>query len=759
VRGRSALTFCVPLVALVLAYQLGPASVLDVGSALDGPFLQGFHGSEATADYTYRWSQGEARATLWGLPGLAHVQVTARLSGFRPSGEPALFSVAVDRQAVALKASQDLEVVTLGEGTTDFLGNITVHFNTDTFNTPSDPRRMGLKVDWIKAQPASGPFLPAPPLAAAMAALGLSWLSSRVRWRKWIYLVISALSLTWLMLGQAVVALAVAVLGTVAGVVCYAASHREKIAFLLGSLESERVAARILLVGMAIWTGFALWVVVHSDFIGHADYADNAVVARNLVNGKGMVTDYVAQFYRQYPEVSHPADTWPPLQPILIAVAFCIFGISTWGAKIPNLLIMVALGFLIYRWTKQISSPMPALFAVAALLTHDYLFSGVVYPLNDVVFTLLVLIFLRGCLSMLEPGHLRPWLAVMQGIVLAAMTLAKPSGLLFGFSLFVPLALQIRRGRVAWRIWVLMGAVAIAVYLPWAIRNLLAFGLPFYSTEAHDAFVLRYRPPWENIYRIYWDNPPGLRDFLKMGWDLWLQTTWDELRNLWSTLVSGKVIPPVILAMAVGGALTLRNKEARLLWVALPGFAAYLGFIVSYWHVETRYFMPLVPLLIIWAAYFLKQLGQMASRPVALVIAPAALVITLYFQGSNIVNDSLKYYMSPTAIVEAANWARDNLPRDAVVMTRNPWEFTFHSELRTVMIPTGTGFDAALVAQTYGARYLQLDHLSNPIRPYLAPLYKGREPTGFSLVYRNADVLIYAFDDSAIAVLMQGRLE
>ncbi|MFN8513407.1 MAG: hypothetical protein U0841_12620 [Chloroflexia bacterium] len=40
--------------------------------------------------------------------------------------------------------------------------------------------------------------------------------------------------------------------------------------------------------------------------------ADNAVVARNLVQGQGFSVDYVAQFYRDWPTLRHPAETWPP---------------------------------------------------------------------------------------------------------------------------------------------------------------------------------------------------------------------------------------------------------------------------------------------------------------------------------------------------------------------------------------------------------------------------------------------------------------
>ena len=33
-------------------------------------------------------------------------------------------------------------------------------------------------------------------------------------------------------------------------------------------------------------------------------------------------------------------------------------------------------------------------------------------------------------------------------------------------------------------------------------RNLVTFGVPFFSTETYDAWVTKWEPPDENIYRL-----------------------------------------------------------------------------------------------------------------------------------------------------------------------------------------------------------------------------------------------------------------
>ncbi|HST04512.1 MAG TPA: glycosyltransferase family 39 protein, partial [Chloroflexia bacterium] len=80
----------------------------------------------------------------------------------------------------------------------------------------------------------------------------------------------------------------------------------------------------------------------------HADYAENANIARSLVEGHGLTVDYTAQFYTDRPQLTHPADTWPLLQPLLIAPFFMLFGPETWAAKLPNLLILLALAWAVF---------------------------------------------------------------------------------------------------------------------------------------------------------------------------------------------------------------------------------------------------------------------------------------------------------------------------------------------------------------------------------------------------------------------------
>ena len=154
-----------------------------------------------------------------------------------------------------------------------------------------------------------------------------------------------------------------------------------------------------LLVGYA---AFALSVIPQVDWIGHADYADNAVVARNLAAGRGPVVDYVAQFYRAWPGITHPAETWPLLQPLLTAPFFLLLGAQTWVAKLPNLILLLALAGAVYRFAARWWDRRVALLAAALTLLHPYFFQTVLYPISDLAFTLLALLTIGWAWEALE---------------------------------------------------------------------------------------------------------------------------------------------------------------------------------------------------------------------------------------------------------------------------------------------------------------------------------------------------------------------
>jgi GNAT superfamily N-acetyltransferase len=201
-------------------------------------------------------------------------------------------------------------------------------------------------------------------------------------------------------------------------------------------------------------------------------------------------------------------------------------------------------------------------------------------------------------------------------------------------------------------------------------------------------------------------------------------------------------------------ALVARERQQRAALAALgAAVAAYALFVFVYWHYERRYALFLVP----WGAllgaaglwWLHDRLAETRGRALGGLAALVLVGAILVPQGRALADDWGASLRVPGSVV-VAEWIRDNTPGDAVVMTRNPWELSFHSGHQAVMIPYDDLDTIEVVARRYGVTYLQLDHLPDgkQLRPALAPLYDGRELPGFRKVYAGPDaaeplVLVY----------------
>lgn len=768
----------VAVAALLLLVALWPraAFVLDVGAPGDRLFLSGVHGDERVAEYSYRWTGKDdvTRLTVPGWGAVTRARLAVRAQAL-PDQAPVTLTVLADGRVVGTlpvtgaMAWQTVELALPSDG-----ADPTLALRSPLTTAPGDPRRLGVKLDALRLEPLSydpGAYLRTVwgELVAPLAALALLLAAGadRVGRRWWLarLLLVGAFPGAALVALPWTLALAPYVAAGALGVLLLRFARRlgDALALAFVALDRPRVANWVAGVSIIAYTVVLLAIVVQVPWVGHADYADNAVVAANLVRGRGFSVDYLAQFYRDYPTPRHPADTWPPLQPLLIAPFFLLFGVSTVAAKLPNVVVMAALLLLVYRVGAARWSPRVGLLAALFLAVHNYLFNGVLYPLNDLVFTLLalacvvVLSRLVEALTAGTAGHDRTprwWRWVVLGLLGGLLYLAKPSGLvlLAGAALWA-----------LWRAWragvarrliaggALAAGSALVVVLPWLVRNLTTFGVPFYSTEQYDAWVLKYQPD-EAIYRVYAGRLPlpHPRLLVGYGFDLVTQAIAKQFRLFWTDLSGGQLAPVALLVLAALGGCLLACRQRRLLAPLLAATLPYAVFVMVYWHYERRYALFLLPWLTLLAAGALWWLYERLARARGARLASVALLVTLLVllapQVGALRDDALAAERRPSSVV-IADWVAANTPPDAVIMTRNPWELSFHSGREAVMIPYDS-LDAILaVAQRYQVTYLQLDHLDRKDlrRPALAPLYDGREAFGFRKVYATPTWIVYQF--------------
>jgi len=794
------------LAALLSLGALWPraALFLDAGGPLDLLLLANVHGDEHLAEYAYRWTNKNDQPTMVALPGWAGVtsaRVTLRAQALPERGVVPVTLLVAGQPVGTLTVDG-----TLADRTTTIAipadpasgGDLALSLSAPTTRVAGDGRDLGVKLDALTVTP-------------------LAW-DGAAFWRGVPLHLFGTLALVGLLLltigdgtgrlalagrfGAALVvplALALALPWTLAALpaLLYAATtvtllrwrHRalDTLAHGWTALDQPRVATAVALGGLLVYTAIMLPHLLVAPWINHADYADNAVVARNLVRGNGFTVDYVAQFYRDWPTVRHPADTWPPLQPIMIALAFALFGVSVGVAKLPNLLIMLGLLWLVFRVGRWLWSSRVGLLAALIVALDPDLLQGVVYPLNDTAFTLLsfgcIVLLMRSAVadrvvtaqespatdhgprttdSPLPTTDRRLPTYALLGLLGGLLILSKPSGAI------------ILAGGGAWALWrgwrdgrlrptlvggALAAGVVLLVWLPWGVRNLITFGAPFYSTESFDAWILMYRP-WENIYAAYAGRLPlpHPRLLVGYGFDTIFSKIGQQFSEAWKSLRAGEIVPLPVMPLALLGLLAARGRRQLALLAALGAATGlYALFVLGYWHYEPRYALFLIP----WGALFGaagfwwlhdRLAAWRGNGALAGLAAVGVLALVLAPQWAQLRDDWSADLRTPNSVV-MAEWVGANTPPDAVIMSRNPWELSFHSDRRSVMIPYDTLPVIRQIAAQYGVGYLQLDHLTDPgyRRADLGPLYDGPDEwNGFRKVYdrRSKDgegLLIYTF--------------
>lgn len=775
----------VALILLLIVAWIPRGLALDVGQPGDRLFVRNTHGDERTADYSYRWTRAASQVVVPGFAGTERIRLNIRADSGRRPAEEIPVRIAIDGRVagelpVGLIKSYSLDV----SRPNSYLDSVTVDIQSATFRPPDDARDLGIILDAVAIEPLVTNAAPIDRIDRWLRLITLTGLVAMIilpmrrRLTPALGLLVASLLVGLAALvGQAWLLAGWGWLVTALGLTAMAANSSrflDLLTWLIDLLDTVGIARVVLGLMVVFYLMIMVPLAFRIEHIGHADYADNAVVARNLVQGRGLSVDYVAQFYRDYPRtIRHPSDVWPLLQPLLIALAFSFFGISTSIAKLPNLLAMVGL-IITTGWLGQrLGGPLVGLGAAALLILDDWYFENALFPVNDVPFALLAMLVIilvertAELESALEPSpapRARFWWSTPRarlylglGLASGLLVVAKPSGLLILIgSLGWWYWLRREGGPIAWFGWrvpLLAALVAGLVISPVVLRNVLTFGQPFYSLQSFDAWVTKWEPPDENIYRLWQANPPRPARLIAFGVDRLSEAVGLQFRKWFQDLQSGTLIELPLLTMAalavVGGGAVARRQVAGLFWAALP----YVLFIMIYWHYENRYMAWLVPWVAVLAMLTVGSLirtalsGTVGQRWTMVLVVTIGLLILLPAR-QQLIAQRIGPLTSTAGEVEISRWLVANTPADAVVMTRSPWEISWHSERLAVMIPLAPLEGILEIGRSYGVDYLLLDRIRDQRvrREALAPLYEGREMPGFSKVqeFRNSRNEVYA---------------
>lgn len=316
-----------------------------------------------------------------------------------------------------------------------------------------------------------------------------------------------------------------------------------------------------------------------------------------------------------------------------------------WGRLVVALLGVLSITF-IYLLGKEIYDVPTALIA-ALLLTFNYRhFLSSVLSLNDIpnaVVTLLMMLLLVRQLK--RPTRRGP---VIVGILTGIVFSTKFQPFIFvpvGIALLIR-ALQRKAGGVPHRLWIFVK------------ESLFVISLGVLVVVVVNILPLLH---WREFNS--WVNDVGVRNTVgKVNFRLY---------PYWFLYTIG--IGPIVSWLAILGlALTLANEVTRKHAVVILSYLVWLFFFLSYYSsggMFVRYFVPVIPLVLLFASYIIRRLSLYLARRIPVHAITLSLVLSIGFNHQSIINTVVGsyYYHQPTSLSCANDWVTRNLPEKSKV--------------------------------------------------------------------------------------------
>ncbi len=251
-------------------------------------------------------------------------------------------------------------------------------------------------------------------------------------------------------------------------------------------------------------------------------------VARNVLEGHGVVADALWSYQTPPLVLPHPAfEIWLPLPSLVAALPMALLGATFRAAQVGAVLVGALVPVLAWRLAadvaaeRRLSLPRARALAlgtglVVAIEVPTMVHGGL--PDSTMPFAALVL---GACLLMARilaapdtPRRVDPRLVTL-GAILGVAALARNEAIWLALTWAIlawwALPAEARRRTSRLRLIAVPAVVAIAVYVPWAIRDWAAFGSPLPGQAASNA--LSIRPA--DIFA--WHDVPTLARYIAQG--------------------------------------------------------------------------------------------------------------------------------------------------------------------------------------------------------------------------------------------------
>lgn len=460
------------------------------------------------------------------------------------------------------------------------------------------------------------------------------------------------------------------------------------------------------------------------------DAAYYLVGGQQLAQGYGFNDPYVWHYLDAPQSLPHPSHLyWMPLPSILAAVSQAIFGVNFRAAQLPFVLLSAALPVLAYAVAWRVSSTrrhawLAALFTIFSPFYLAYW--GV--PESFAPFGVF------GSLALwLGNKPARRW-GLSAGVCAGLAHLSRADGFLLlipvalsGFKImphssFIPRRALSRIGLILLGYLLVMG--------PWFARNLSVIGSPLSSAGAQAAWLCEY----DELFTL--DAQFDVNHLLNCGVERVLTSRVNGVTSgAVHLLAEGGMIfltPPIVVGLwrrraVFSGALIYLALLFAVMTMVFP-FAGDRGGLFHSMSALLPFFYAAAPpgldAIIEWLAARRRGWRAATARRVfsmALVVMALMLSAVIYrgrVIGANF-NDPI-WNQADRAYSAIGRWLIEQGETDPIVVVNNPPLFTYHTGLRSIVIPWGDEADLLAAARRFGATWVVLD--ANRPAP-LAELY------------------------------------
>ncbi len=287
--------------------------------------------------------------------------------------------------------------------------------------------------------------------------------------------------------------------------------------------EAGLTAGVIFLIALAIRAVAAMLVV----FPKPEDTAYYVDVARNLLGGRGLVSDALWSFGTQPLVVPRAAfEVWLPLPTLVAAIPMALVGATFAAAQVSSVVIGALVPVLAWRLaadvadekglphgrarTLAIGTGITAAVSLPLILHSTLPDSTMPFAVLTLAATLLMARIRRTITTDgATTGSTRALLALGAILGLAALTRNEALWLGLAWSIIAATLPIATRDRL--RVIVIPAVVALVLFLPWMIRDQIAFGSPLPGQALSNALSL----DGSDIFA--WQDPPTLSRYLAAG--------------------------------------------------------------------------------------------------------------------------------------------------------------------------------------------------------------------------------------------------